>query len=88
MTRVTCCDRGYDAQGRGEFIYLPHANAFVFTGEDAPTRSLSWRVRYYWPEDTPDPTGQAYTWVDCPFCGRPLPRRAPSIMLPPGDPEL
>ena len=59
------------AQASGEFVFLPHAQAWVFTGEDAPTRQLTWRARYYL-DGQPDHTGDPYHWHDCPFCGAPL----------------
>lgn len=82
--RVICCARGYEAQTAGEFIYLPHAEAFVFTTDDAPRRELSWRARYYLEPGQPDLTGEPVRFTTCPYCGADLPiqRDMPRIAPP------
>jgi hypothetical protein len=71
--RVVCCSRGYDAQTAGEFIYLPHARAFVFTTPDAPKRELTWRARYYRKASEPDLTDEPVRYTCCAWCGADLP---------------
>ena len=76
MSSFTClCAKRLAAQAQGEFVFLPHAKAWVFTGEDVPRRALTWRARYYLKDGEPDHTGEPYHWTCCPFCGGELETR-------------
>lgn len=78
-TALCTCAKRQAAQASGEFVFLPHARAWVFTDEEAPKRALTWRARYYLPAGERDHTGEPYQWETCPFCGLDLECR-PSVV--------
>lgn len=84
LSGICTCTKRLTVQAAGEFVYEPHHRAWVFTGEDAPRRALSWRARYYL-EDGEDHTGEPYRWHCCPFCGSSLPNThdLPTTIWPP-----
>jgi hypothetical protein len=71
------CAQRMAAQAAGDFVFLPHAGAWVFTDGDAPRRELTWRARYYLPNGAPDPTGEPVKYYVCWACGGDL----PNVML-------
>lgn len=88
--RLCVCARRLAAVANGDFVFLPHAGAWVFTDGDTPRRELTWRARYYLAPGQPDMTGEPFRYVSCPWCGNDLPsvvlESAPEITGL-GDPE-
>ena len=82
------------AQANGDFIFLPHAGAWVFT-DGEPRRTMSPRARYYafserseYPHE--DHTGEPIQFHCCPWCGKDLPKVLLDIVREMdglGDPE-
>lgn len=75
--RLCCCARRWAAQAAGEFIFLPHAGAWVFT-DDTAVRSMSPRARYFAFSERSefkheDHSGEPVKFYVCVWCGGDLP---------------